>query len=238
MNKWTKAKYAVSGFLVGSIFFGSLAFAATQKIEVSMDRLKFFVHKVDVTPTDKNGNFSNQGSVVPGSIIYKGTTYVPLRLMSNLLGEPDVKWEPSTKSIHIGGETLGGKYLSTIAADSVAKNIKVNSDMRVGGTTLNNGLLFTHDSKAETQSYNINGQYKEFSFSYGVTDDVDDSVSSKITVYGDGKELWSSTAVKGVALQPKVIPIGGVLNLEIKVEKLTGGIYKETKVVIINPLLT
>lgn len=42
--------------------------------------------------------------------------------------------------------------------------------------------------------------------------------------------------VKGVPLQPKVVSISGVLKLEIKVKKLTRGIYKETKVVIINPL--
>jgi len=63
-------------------------------------------------------------------------------------------------------------------------------------------------------------------------------VSSKITVYGDGKELWSSTTVKGVPLQPKVIPIGGVLKLEIRVKKLDGYYAKKANVVFKNPLLT
>lgn len=74
-----KLKYGVTGFLIGAVFFGSFAWAATNKIEVSFDPVKFMVDNVDKTPA--NGNFNNNGTSVPASIIYNGTTYVPLKLV-------------------------------------------------------------------------------------------------------------------------------------------------------------
>ena len=71
------------GFTLGAVFFGSIAFAATTKIEASLDPIKFIIDNVDKTPL--NGNFNNNGTSVPASLSYKGTTYVPLKMVSNMI---------------------------------------------------------------------------------------------------------------------------------------------------------
>ena len=90
-------KERIKGFVAGVCVTALLAGAATvfaQTIDVAMGGIKVYWDGVEKTLYDANGS-----KVEP--MIYEGTTYVPLRAMSNLLGK-EVDWEQQTLSVYIG----------------------------------------------------------------------------------------------------------------------------------------
>src|SRR4051794_6712278 len=96
-----KFKHLAISFLCGSIFFSGLSFAAVKNVEVSFDRLKFFVNGENKTSQDSM--YDNNGTKVPASFIYQGTTYMPVRMISNLLGSK-VDWNAGCKAVMIGSK--------------------------------------------------------------------------------------------------------------------------------------
>ncbi|TMV47302.1 superoxide dismutase [Paenibacillus mesophilus] len=81
-------KWGVSGFLCGAVFFAGLAQAASPmtQIEASLDSLKFFV---------------NGQSKPSQSILYNGSTYVPLRQATELTGQ-NIYWDEKAGAVSIG----------------------------------------------------------------------------------------------------------------------------------------
>ncbi len=106
-------------FACGSLFFSGIAMAKQSNISVSFDKVRIFVNGADRTSAD--GQYGNQGQKVPESLQYKGTTYVPIRMVGELLGQ-SVYWAEATKSVWIGetyvpimngsGEVIGKALLS------------------------------------------------------------------------------------------------------------------------------
>nr|AYQ74527.1 superoxide dismutase [Cohnella candidum] len=103
VKKSVNLKHAGVAFLCGSLFFSGLAAAQPSAISVSMEKLRFIVHGTDRAPADNK--FDNAGQQVPASIVYKGTTYVPIRLAADLLDQP-VHWDGTTQSIWLGEEEV------------------------------------------------------------------------------------------------------------------------------------
>lgn len=232
MGKMGKLKFGAAGFLVGTLFFSGIAWGATNKIEVSFDPVRFIVDKVDKTPS--GGKFNNNGSSVPSSLIYSGTTYVPIKLVGDMIGKP-VAWDGRTKSVLFGDSVVEGDYLTDKAPVDVADKSIVNSEMQLDNQTYKNGLFVNIYNRNKTkQSYNLNGQYKSLNFNYGSLDKASDGSSASMVIYGDGKELWSSTAVKGVPVQSATIPVNGILKLDIEFTNTSGDSYPA----IVNPLLS
>ena len=92
-------KQIAIAFACGSLFFSGIAMAQQSNISVSFDKLKIFVGGADRTSSE--GQYDNNGRKVPESLQYKGTTYVPIRMVGDLLGQP-VYWESETRSVWIG----------------------------------------------------------------------------------------------------------------------------------------
>ncbi|MFB9324307.1 stalk domain-containing protein, partial [Cryptosporangium minutisporangium] len=99
-------KQFIAGTLVGATLFGGTAAIAANStsLDVVLRPIKYFFDGVQKsTPAGQDG------------FIYKGTTYVPLRFVSESLGE-EVKWDGKTGSIYVG-EQPGGEviYLTDLA---------------------------------------------------------------------------------------------------------------------------
>jgi len=114
-----KMRHMAAAFLCGSIFFSGVAMAQTETISVGVEKLRFMVRGENVSSA--NGMYDNQGQIVPEAILYKGTTYVPIRKVSEMLDMP-VQWDGETKTVWIGaaefdiknaaGEVIGSASLS------------------------------------------------------------------------------------------------------------------------------
>src|SRR5690348_4623961 len=103
MFKWNRDKF--KGFAMGAItvaLLGSLvgtAFASGKltSIKVVQGGIALYVDGKLIKPTDGNGK-------VVEPFIYDGTTYLPLRALSNALtnNQKEVKWVAETSSIYVG----------------------------------------------------------------------------------------------------------------------------------------
>ncbi|MDR6882189.1 peptidylprolyl isomerase [Bacillus sp. 3255] len=84
-----KVKGLIVGLTIGSLISGTAAFAAGTQIEVAFRSLKYMFDGVEKTPDGGKG------------FIYEGSTYVPLRFVSEALGKK-VEWDEANETIWIG----------------------------------------------------------------------------------------------------------------------------------------
>ena len=90
---------AVLGVLITVLALGvavpGLADAVMKNIEVYVGDVKIYIDGNLQHPTDVNGN-----TVQP--FIYQGTTYLPVRALTNMLTDKTIGWDGETKSVFIG----------------------------------------------------------------------------------------------------------------------------------------
>lgn len=94
MNK----KFNFKSFILGAcaaLTITSIVSVSAQNIDVIMNGIKIYWDGVEKTMTDVKGN-----KVEP--LIYQGTTYVPVRAMSKLMGK-EVNWDQSEMADNING---------------------------------------------------------------------------------------------------------------------------------------
>lgn len=84
-----KVKGLIVGLTIGSVLSGTVAFAANSQIEVAFRSLKYMFDGVEKAPSEAKG------------FIYEGSTYVPLRFVSEALGKK-VEWDEENETIWIG----------------------------------------------------------------------------------------------------------------------------------------
>ena len=99
MNK--QIKRIVLGTLAVILLFGGIAAAAskTETIDITYRSIRIVVDGEEFIPKDVNNN-----AVEP--FIYKGTTYLPVRAVSQALGK-EVNWENDTSTVNINNKAPG-----------------------------------------------------------------------------------------------------------------------------------
>ncbi|MEC0230178.1 alginate lyase family protein [Paenibacillus alba] len=103
MSKKYSFKHVAVSFLCGSLFFSGIGLAATNPADISLQKLKLIVNGVNKSAPE--GLYNNQGDLVPETLMYQNTTYVPIRLIGELLGK-SVEWKSDSRSIMIGSNTV------------------------------------------------------------------------------------------------------------------------------------
>ena len=81
--------------LLASVAIGATVYAAnlTKKIDVLYDDIKILSNNIEFMPVDEQGS-----QVEP--FIYEGTTYLPVRAVSEALGK-NVSWDSETKTVMV-----------------------------------------------------------------------------------------------------------------------------------------
>lgn len=83
-------KHLILSFVCGSVFFSGVGYAASAtNISVYFQPFTYFFDGQEKKPADGKG------------FIYEGSTYVPLRFVSEALGK-SVDFDPETNSIYVG----------------------------------------------------------------------------------------------------------------------------------------
>ncbi|WP_235440185.1 superoxide dismutase family protein [Paenibacillus sp. DMB20] len=91
--------------MAGALLFSGFSFAAAngekkpKESQNGSQGVHFYVDGMD--HSDQDGSYSNQGLKVPDSIVRNGTTYVPVRMIADLIGKP-VFWDGESRSLSIG----------------------------------------------------------------------------------------------------------------------------------------
>ncbi|QYR22512.1 superoxide dismutase family protein [Paenibacillus sp. sptzw28] len=139
-------KHLAVSFLCGSVFFSGVALAAGDKIEANLDRVSLFVQGENKSSAD--GLYDNGGTQVPESLDYRGTTYVPVRMVSSLLGQP-VYWEGNGRSVSIGAPTATfvdakGQTIGSAVLKQQANGVEIT--VKVSGLTPGKHGIHIHES--------------------------------------------------------------------------------------------
>lgn len=111
-----KAKGFLAGIitttLILSMGFPVIAASGFKNLNVAYDNIKVYINEKLTPMKDPNGN-------VVEPFVYNGTTYVPLRAISEAFGY-DVSWDNNTKSIYIADMLNLKKSSSNVVLDSQA----------------------------------------------------------------------------------------------------------------------
>ncbi|USG66317.1 NPCBM/NEW2 domain-containing protein [Brevibacillus ruminantium] len=241
MKKNTKLGF-MSGFLLGSIFFSGLTYAATQSIPVDFKPIKFMV---DGKLRETNDAF-----------LYNGVPYAPVAFVGTAAGKK-VTWDANASTVTIGGpaESVGSETRLSSLKYSIKDGylisaFKDNWDKGVfsaGGTIYDHGLGYTNITSVANDSYSItrqafkielNGSYKELS---GVVA-VDDKSPNKTDpilwrIKGDGKLLHESQRMTAGQSQAVQVNVAGVKTLELEMRKVSGSDKANIHAFFGNPLL-
>lgn len=170
-----------------------------------------YIDGVEMKPTDVNGNPVE-------TFIHNGTTYVPLRAVSQSMGKA-VDWDGENHIVYIGKKPGDSQYLLDVCPPYQTERYTEHKTVDIAGKTyadrpfsIGRDYYYDNDGYA---LFNLDGQYDTLCFTVGHIDgkQMDDS---SIDIYLDGKlsytvELTAEMmptyyefALKG-ALQMKIV---------------------------------
>ena len=217
MKRKQKAAWFLSGILATviavSIVSPALAALTNKTIQVSTG-VSLYINDQKLDPKDPNGN-----PVEP--FILDGTTYLPVRAVSEALGVP-IQWEGSTWSVYIGQHTSDTPTVMLKDLDyfSGSESIRtaINDKDNVGGTHY--GCIFggSNSSDSFNRTYLINGQYTKMDgVIYQRYENRSESGQCWLNVYGDGKLIYSYKFERGTGMKPVPfsVDLTGVLELQV-----------------------
>jgi len=150
-------------------------------------------------------------------ISYEGTTYVPIRAVSNMMGV-DVEWDGPNNTVWLGQTGDYKDFIETVQPYSVNQNdegghytIANNKTVNIGGKTYSNFIkMLDYSSKDIELFYNLEGKYTELSFLiYSSEDDT-------LRIFGDNDELLLDKSITGDRLPERVtVDVKGVQQMTI-----------------------
>ncbi|NLS45476.1 MAG: copper amine oxidase [Firmicutes bacterium] len=221
MKRFDKVKFFVLGMVVMVIITAFVpAFAAntTKQISATYANIKIYVDDLLISPKDGLGN-----SVEP--FIYQGTTYLPVRAVSEALGKP-ILWDGKTNSIYIGKHDSDEPAISLNDLDyfnATGSWDKVDNPRDNLGNSYVEGLsginsLSRYADYYATVDYVLNGKYRRLKGSYILRyiDRSKQRAEGKLKIYGDDKLLFSDGMKPGKTPVEFDIDLSGVLRLRIE----------------------
>ncbi len=231
----------IAGVLIGALLASGTVFArqVSEMAEIFYNNIKIYIDGGEVVPKDVNGN-------VVEPFIMNGTTYLPVRAISNAFGK-DVEWEGATQSVYIGkkDQTKPDQYLDRVQYNDY-KEGSAGSDFTIingdvtdySNNTYTSGVLFKIDSHwafvnedaDEAQlliAYPLNSQYKKLNgkivlpkscnvATWGKHDTKTEATD--VWFYGDNKLLYKATNVTSSMPFSLDIDTTGVNQLTIKMK--------------------
>lgn len=218
-----------AGFLAALLLVGAVssAVAASGKSITVYPGVSIYMDDVKLNPTDANGK--------PVEVfIYNGTTYLPVRAVSEALGK-DVVWDGSTRSVYVGkhnaGLTLAGYLCETPALYGTAMDGILDSAKTMGKDNLGNDhikCIYTAGGTLDN-TYLLDGKYSRFTATiyqrYESRDHALMHTEPAFTLYGDGEELYTFTPEYGLkGFRPLDIDVSleGVTELRVVFRSLDG----------------
>ncbi len=198
-------KKVMLSFMLGAILFGTAGVHAAggNMIEVFYNIKDIKINKVSEMPSEK-------------PFTYKGTTYVPLRYVSEKLGV-DVRWEGPKQTVHIGEMENSNfaypgrdfehmnyqRYIGSIdyqynSSSQISDNIGNKYSSYIKSYLYGNGNDGSPWNKIE---YPLNGKFKSFKASYGITSNSrdEDFNGGRLEIYLDDNKSQEYSIKPGEA---------------------------------------
>lgn len=210
MKKANQLRGFLLGMLTMALLMGLLipavAASANKTITVS-GGLSIFVDGVEMKPTDANGN--------PVDVfLYNGTTYVPIRAVSQYLGKA-VKWDGNTRSVYIGKDPNTASYLLNVCPPYQTRFYEAPATMTMAGKKYSNGFLFRTDT-SNYALFNLNGIYNTLEFDVGHLDGYS-MINATLNIYLDGNLSFSYDLTPEMLPQHCSVPLNNALQMKIEI---------------------
>lgn len=191
----------VTSLLLSLLVVPGFAASALKAIQVYTG-ITLYYDGVKFEPKDAGGH-----KVEP--LLYNGTTYLPVRAISNLFGE-DINWDGNTWSVYIGDMPGKKTYLGTDLEPYDRWGYDAPTTFSMDGKTYVNGFTFGwYESYA---IWNLDGKYKTLEFDIGHTANF--QYDKQALIYLDGT-LVKTISVKGEEMVKHVsVPLNGALQLK------------------------
>lgn len=218
MKKTHTVRAFLAGVLVTLLFVGVFpsAVAATAERSITIyPGISIFIDDQKLNPTDANGN--------PVEVFaYNGTTYLPIRAISEALGQP-VQWDGSTRSVYVGKHSSDKPAVWLSQMDYFTGSSRINTaatERDNMGTTHYNCITYSFD-----RTYLLSGQYSRMTGTlYQTYERRSDSIRYDgygVSIYGDGNLLYAYSPERGTQGMKPVnfdVPLNGVLELKVVFE--------------------
>ncbi|NLX64811.1 MAG: copper amine oxidase [Clostridiaceae bacterium] len=214
-------KLKIKSFVLG-VIVTLLVIAAIQPIIAEVTRkqitvdtgVNIYLNDIKLNPKDPNGN--------PVDVfIYNGTTYVPVRAISEALNVA-VFWDGKTRSVYLGKHDTDVPSVMLYDLDYFKKDVgfvKEKSVMDNIGNSYINVLKVSHRFSDYTmEEYLINGKYRRlkgrFILDYKTRNTEE---KAQILIYGDDRLIYTSPQMtSGTFPIDFDIDIDGVIRLKIE----------------------
>jgi len=205
------------GVVLGGMLFSGVSYAASAtSIDVYFQPLKYFFDGVEKkAPTNQQG------------FIYKGTTYVPLRFVSESL-EKKVSYDGPTSSIYVGkqkeGTTTYIEDMKTFTADYSRESSNISVFTTNTGQKFNHGFKLNGSYAYTKVEYLLNSEYAKFEAfiapsEYWSSKSKSDNIGN-VKIYADDKLVYNSDAIPSdlTKLVKIEVNLTGVAKLKIEID--------------------
>lgn len=215
MKKKAFSTLCVAAIAAVSMCVGAFAAGGLQQIKAYINR--DITIKLDgqvKTMADEQG-----ARVYP--ISYDGTTYVPIRAVSSMLGI-DVAWDQASYSVLLGKTGTAKDFIETFEPYSKkggCTDYQISDSRRetIAGKQYDHYISFYGYSVDNRLYYDLGGDYKTLSFDAYFDSTYDDPAT--IYVYGDNDTLLATYDIVGSNLPTSYsVDVRGVQQLVIKAE--------------------
>lgn len=173
----------------------------SKKIEV-LQGVDIYVDGVEMKPTDANGKPVE-------TFVYNGTTYVPLRAVSQSLGK-NVKWDGASQRVYIGEVPGEKQYLLTVCPPYQTHGYEAPATITMAVQKYANGFYCW-----DYALFNLNGQYDTLSFDIGHIDGKYMSEST-INIYLDDELVFSLDVDGEMMVKHYEIPLNSAFQMKIE----------------------
>lgn len=205
-----KRTHNIRGFLTG-VLATVLVFAlaspagaalAGKTIQV-LTGADIYVDGVKMEPTDANGKPVD-------TFVYNGTTYVPLRAVSQYLGKA-VNYDGKTQKIYIGDAPGMKQYLLNVCPPYQTSAYNAPATVTMSGQKYANCMIVRDNAY-----FNLNGQYDSLSFVAGHIDGKYMWEGQQYNIYLDGELAFSLDLDPEAMPQRYEVPLHGALQMKIE----------------------
>lgn len=169
--------------------------------------------------------------------IYNGTTYLPVRAVSDALGEK-ITYETSTNAIYIGTQPGEALYMTEVLSpvhDLYGDILRLDYVNKLGmlGKTYNTAFEIKSGGNME---FELNGKYETLTADLGIYSGAGKDATIPVEIYRDS-DLYDTYYLDGTDSSPVVIkiPLKGVNKLKIQLDDWT---YGNANVALGNPMIT
>lgn len=213
MNRKQKLSYFLSGMMAALLMVSLVVpgLAVYSKNVTVFPGVNIFVNDQKINPTDAKGNPVE-------AFIYEGTTYLPVRAVSEALDLP-IQWEGTSKSVYIGSHT-GDKpavwvadmdYFDASGRWIIEKTIKDN----LGNE--HQHCLYSQSDYTNYITYKLNAQYTRLTGVYFQQYDYRSSDrGGTLAIYADNEKVWEGEMGKGIDPMNISVDVTGALELKIE----------------------